>query len=261
MLVIVHTHSWSTPGMPIHEVLAEVNGARIPTVTFHLDRWLGLARQNDFVNDPFYRFIGWFFTVDQCQADWFNTHTAVKGRYLPAGVFGPECYIAEPTESVDVVFVGSKGYHPEYPMRAKLIEWLAATYGDRFRHYGGGGLPTVRGAELNQVYANAKVVVGDTLCLDPDYDGLYFSDRIFETTGRGGMIVHPRLKGLDDLFDDGKHIATFEHGNLDELKFVIDYYLEAAEEREAIRLAGHEHTKTNHTYERRWESLLETVYE
>lgn len=255
----VHTHAWETPG-DIGATLRTLRAAGVPSLSYHLDRWMGLRRQADMRPDAPYWQLDHFFTCDAVQADWLNTNTSMTGHYLPAGVFGPECHMAQPGERFDVAFVGSKGYHPEYAYRPQLIEWLQRTYGDRFRHYGGGGRPTVRGAELNQVYAGAKVVVGDSLCLDPDYPGMYWSDRIYETLGRGGFLIHPKLKGLENHFTDGEHVVLYEHGDFDQLKMLIDYYLEDDEEREQIRKAGHEHVKATHTYLHRWEAILDTVF-
>lgn len=264
MLVFVHTHGWLTPGrMPIDRVLGELNSHRVPTVTYHLDRWLGLPRQMDLERDPFYRAIGWFFTVDAEQAEWFNTKTAVKGRYLPAGVFGDECYAAEANDRYgnDVIFVGSRNYHPCYPYRPQLIDWLRATYGSRFTHVGGDGdTGIVRGHDLNRVYASSKIAVGDSLCLDPDYAGMYWSDRVYETTGRFCMTIHPRLKGMGDEFTDGVDLRFYTHGDFDELKSLIDHYLDNRAEREQIRLKGHLRTKQNYTYRHRWETILDTVF-
>jgi hypothetical protein len=257
LFVWVHTHGWDTPDIGI--ALTILRDAGTVLLSYHLDRWIGLRRQADMRADAPYWQLDHFFTVDRVQADWLNTHTSMRGHYIPAGVYGPECYMATPRTRFDVAFVGSKGYHPEYPYRPRLVEWLADTYGDRFRHYGGGGLPTVRGAELNGVYADAKVVVGDSLCLDPQYAGHYWSDRIYETTGRGGFIIHPRLAGLDSQFIDGEHAVFYDHGNLDQLRELIDHYLAADDEREAIRRAGHEHTRATHTYAHRWAEILETI--
>lgn len=257
LFVWVHTHGWNTPG-DIGAAIRALRTAGVPTLSYHLDRWLGLRRQADMRPTEPYWSLDHFFTCDAAQADWLNEHTNMRGHYLPAGVFGPECYMATPRTRFDVAFVGSRGYHPEYPYRPKLIDWLASTYGPRFRHYGGGGLPTVRGADLNGVYADARVVVGDSLCLDPDYPGMYWSDRIYETLGRGGFLIHPRLKGLENHFSD-EHVVLYEHGDLEQLRELIDYYLAHDSEREAIQRAGHEHVKANHTYAHRWAKILEII--
>jgi len=261
LLVVVHTHGWNTPGKPLHEVLKTLKAKGIPTATYHLDLWFGLQRQKDLDKDPFYRNIEWFFTVDRLMADWFNQNTNVKGYFLPAAVYGPECYISDKTSehANDVVFVGSKKYHPEWPWRPQLIDWLHKTYGPRFTHVGADGdTGTLRGDALNRMYANSKVAVGDTLCLGFDYPD-YVSDRLFEASGRGGMQLFPRIKGVEQWFTDGEHLQLFDYGDFDGLKFLIDYYLEADTEREKIRRAGHEHVRANHTYTQRWAEILKTI--
>jgi hypothetical protein len=264
MLVFIHTHGVVTRGpYSISRVFQALKDKGIPSVTYHLDLWLGIRRENDLRTDPFYRSIGYFFTVDKLMADWFNDNTEVKGVYLPAGVYGEECYIAEQHEgeqpSHDVAFVGSKGYHPEWPYRPELIEKLSAEYGDRFTHVGRDGGGSLRGDALNRFYADTKVVVGDTLCIGFEYP-YYLSDRIFETTGRGGMIIHPYIKGIEDLFEVGKEIVTYPFGDWKQLFYLVDYYLAHDKEREEIRRAGHERTKRDHTYLKRWESILEEVF-
>lgn len=127
MFAWVHTHGWNTPGMKT--VLHAIKARGVPVVTYHLDLYLGLRRWKIYESDPYMRDIDHFFTVDRLMADWLNANTEVRGHYLPAAVFGPECYLAEPTSphGNDVIFVGSKGYHPEWPYRPQLIEWLRAT--------------------------------------------------------------------------------------------------------------------------------------
>lgn len=269
MLVFIHTHGVVTRGAySIGRVFQLLKTAGVPTVTYHLDLWLGIGREKDLHNDPFYKTIEYFFTVDKLMADWFNDNTNVKGIYLPAAVYDKECYIhSEPVyienankgELInDIIFVGSKGYHPEWPYRPKLIDKLKEHYGDDFHHIGRDGEGAVRGDELNRLYASSKIAVGDTLCIGFDYP-YYLSDRIFETTGRGGFIIHPYIEGIYDLFDEGKEIVTYKFNDFDDLFAKIDYYLEHPEEREKIRLAGHERTKRDHTYRNRWEFILKEV--
>ena len=256
LFVWVHTHGWHTP--EIEAALADAVNRNIPVITYHLDLWKGLDREKDMETDPYWRVLTDFFTCDKLMADYLTDNTTVKGHYLPPGVYGPECYLAEPTQQFDVAFVGSYQYHPEWPYRPQLIDWLKNTYGDRFRHYGGGGMFSVRGDDLNRVYANAKVVVGDTLCLGYNYP-YYWSDRLFETAGRGGFQIFPRITGLTDHLAEDKEVVLYNYGDFDELRQKIDYYLEHDTEREAIRLAGHERTKSEHTYAHRWQQILESL--
>jgi len=264
LFVWVHTHKWVTPGtMPMDVVLQRLKDANIPTMTYHLDLWFGIERQKDLEQDNFYKTIGHFFTVDKLMADWFNENTSVKGHFLTAGVYDKECYIHQDYDKYnfeyDVIFVGSKGYHPEYKYRPQLIEYLRKVYGKRFLHVGGDGdTGTIRGDALNKIYAKSKVAIGDSLNINFNYP-YYTSDRLFESTGRGGFTIYPRIKGLEDYFIDEEEIVFYEHGNLEDLKSKIDEYIFNGTLREHIRFAGHERTKKEHTYVHRWSTILETL--
>lgn len=256
-----HTHSFRF-GEPaeVVKLFSEIKEL-VPVIGYHLDLWLGLERQKDLSSDPYWMCLTHFFSVDKLMADWLNEHTAIKGYYLPPGVYEDECYIAEPDRIKyphDIVFTGSKGYHKEYPYRGILIDWLQKTYGDKFAHYGGGGLPGLRGHELNTLYASAKVVVGDTLCKGFDYP-YYFSDRLPETTGRGGFLIFPFIKGVEIMYDLGRELIAYKYGDFEDLKVKIDYYLNNDEKREELRLAGHKRAKASHTYTQRLSHIMETL--
>jgi hypothetical protein len=262
--VWVATHGWDTPG--IEGVLQRLKQRGIPTLAYHLDAFIQIPdRWKKYQNHPTMQLLSHYFTVDQCLADWLNANTSVQGHYLPPGVFGRECYISDQSSphANDVLFAGSYGYHNSYPMRPKLVDWLKSEYGPRFTHIGGGGsIGTVRGDELNRAYANSKVVIGDSYITDPNYPGKYWSDRVPESLGRGAFLLAPWVFGLDEHFTDGEHLVTYQHGNFDQLKFLIDYYVDESNtiEREQIRKAGHEHAKLTATYKVRWQQILDTVF-
>lgn len=259
LFIWIHTHGWRTPGkFEMEDVLKTLADYKIPTMTYHLDLWFGLQRQKDLDTYPVYKYIGHFFTVDKKMAEWFNQKTKVKGHYVPAGVYDQECVIRDVTKKHDVIFVGSKKYHPEWQYRPQLISWLEETYKNKFSHYGNGGLPSIRGMQLNKLYWSTKIVIGDTLCINFEYPN-YWSDRIYETMGRGGFIIHPYIKGLEEEFEDKKHLVFYEYGNFTQLKELIDYYLEHEQEREAIRKAGHELVKSKYTYKNRWQQILKEL--
>ena len=256
----VHTHGWETRGfMSMDEVLRKLKQRNIPTVSTHLDTWYGLRRASDVANHPFWQ-TEYVFTADGGADEWIKS-LGINHHYLKAGVVERDCFIGDYRESYayDVIFVGSKQYHPEWPYRPQLINWLEKTYGSRFAHFGGDGRGVVRGKDLNDLYASAKIVIGDTLCLNFNRQE-YWSDRIYETTGRGGFIIHPFIEGLQNDFEIGKEIITYTYGDFDELKAKIDYYLQYDVEREKIQKAGHERTKRDHTYTNRMEQVIKTVF-
>jgi len=229
LFIWIHTHGWKTPGKyDMGQVLRTLADYKIPTMTYHLDLWFGLQRQKDLGTQPVYKHIGHFFTVDRKMADWFNQKTKVKGHYLPAGVFDKECIYKTVDKTHDIVFVGSKIYHSEWKYRPKLIDWLGTTYAGKFEQYGSGGKPGVRGLKLNKLYWSTKIVVGDTLCIDFKYPD-YWSDRVYETLGRGGFLIHPYVSGMEREFEDKK------------------------------RKAGHELVKEKYTYKNRWEYILKEL--
>jgi hypothetical protein len=263
LFIWVHTHGWETTGrISMDNVLIELKKAGVETITYHLDLWFGLERQKDLEQDNFYKTIGHFFTVDKLMADWFNENTEVKGHFLPAGVYDKECYIHSDYDTqnfeYDVIFVGSKRYHHEHKYRTELIDFLRKTYRKRFLHVGGDGdTGTVRGDELNRIYAKSKIAVGDSLNIGFDYP-YYTSDRLFESTGRGGFTIYPEIKGLDEYFMPDE-VVFYKHGNLDDLKNKIDHYLENSLVRERIRVNGHNRTKKEHTYVHRWTEILKEL--
>lgn len=266
LFIWVHTHGWKTPGLSMKKVLADLRRKGIKSLTYHLDLWFGLQRQEDMKHDDVWD-IEHFFTVDKLMADWFNAQKAegkgnTTGHYIQAGVLAEECYMAHTygTDEKEIIFVGSKNYHREWNYRPALISWLQNEYKERFELWGGDGLGVVRGKALNELYAKTKIVVGDTLCINYDYP-FYYSDRIFETIGRGGFIIHPYIRGIEEIFEDKKHCVFYRFGDFAQLRSLIDYYLDESnsEERESIRLAGHKHVKENHNYKVRWAKILSEI--
>jgi hypothetical protein len=259
LFVWVHTHGWDTPGkLTMESVLKFLKDAGVPSMTYHLDLWFGLKRQKDLKRDPVYLYIDHFFTVDNQMAKWFNENTNVRGHYLPAAVFDQECSYSPKQPEHEVIFVGSKNYHAEWQYRPKLINWLENTYRNSFELWGGQGKGIVRGNSLNKLYAATKVVVGDSLCPKFNYPD-YWSDRVYETMGRGGFIIHPYISGMEKHFTDKKHLVFYNFNNFEQLKNLIDYYLAHPEEAETIRKAGFNHVKNNHTYKNRWTHILKEV--
>lgn len=259
LFIWVHTHGWDTSGnLSGSEMLRIIKAMGVTTISYHLDLWFGLKRQKDLRKDTIYKEIDYFVTVDREMAKWFNEKTKVKGIYLPAGVVRNECILKSRRQKNEVIFVGSRNYHHEWPYRNVLISHLEKTYESSFQHYGNGGKQNVRGAKLNSLYQSTKVVVGDSLCPKFSYPD-YWSDRVYETLGRGGFLIHPKVAGMEREFEDGKHLKFYEYGDFEFLDYLIGYYLNNSSERERIRRQGHEHVKKNLTYTNRWISILKSI--
>lgn len=253
MLVYSHTHGWEIEGLI--EVFEECKVLDVPTVSAHLDRWAWLDRVKDVGQEATW-FTEFIFMADASPEavelyDKFN----LNWFYLRPGVIERDCYIAEPNHDEfphEIVFTGSKGYHREYAWRPALIEWLHKTYGSRFGHYGNDGIRVVREHDLNVLYSTAKVVVGDS-CFGGRPN--YVSDRYYEVRGRGGVLLHPKVEGVDNV-----GVTHYEHENFEDLKKQIDFLLENKEDRELLRATGCTWVRDNETYTHRAKEIIEVVF-
>jgi len=233
----------------------------IRSVSYTLDLYVGLRRESSISTNPFWK-ADYVFSVDGGHQAAFEKR-GVKHHYLPAAVYGRECEFGTPKEGLacDVAFVGTYHYLKEWPYRKELVNFLAKTYGSRFKLFGDvienkdPGYPIMAfGKQLNDVYASAKVVVCDSIS-SPHY----WSNRIYETLGRGGFAIHPKIEGLEQEFEYGKHFVAYDYGDWEGLKRKIDYYLENPSEREKIRLAGHDFVKKHKTFKQRAEQIIRIV--
>jgi hypothetical protein len=251
------------------ERLKQFKERGIPTASYHLDLYIGLKRESGLDDDPFWR-TDFVFTPDGSeQATKVFESKGINHHYIKPAVYKGECYIAKPEwgqrKGSDVLFVGGgeatgkpvQYGHDEWLYRGELLKFLEDTYGDRFTKYGH-PQETIRNDELNMLYANSKVVVGDSLCLNFDHP-YYWSDRVYETMGRGGFIIHPFIEGMQEEFTHNENIVFYEYNDFAMLKGQIDHYLKHDDEREKIRRAGHEYVKANCTYNNRLKQALQIV--
>lgn len=232
------------------KVWQEIEARGCQTASHHLDLYVGLKRQAQIYTDPFWK-TGTVFTADGGHQEFFASHQ-INHQWLPPAVSHEGTYEGQWRAEYDhdVVFVGSGSYHREWPWRQTLIRALTRMYGPRFKHYD--HHPPIRGNDLNDLYATARVVVGDSLAL-PGHRN-YFSDRYFETVGRGGFLLAPNVPGIEDFFTNGEHLALYDIGDIDGLIAKIDWYLERDTRR--IAAAGQAHVRKHHTYIQRAEQML-----
>ena len=161
--------------------------------------------------------------------------------------------VASPRYKAQIGFVGNwRGYHSEWRHRKQLVSWVTNRYKRQFRHWEG----HVRGQDLADLYATVPILVGDSCMIS---GGNYWSDRIPETLGRGGFLLHPDTPGLRVAFPLGT-LVTWPLGDFTELSDLIDYYLRHRDERETIAAAGKQHVAAHHTYEIRMQHLFATVF-
>lgn len=242
----------------MRRMLASARQMGVPTVGVHLDIWWGLNRADEIAEHP-------FFEVDLlCTADGGHDEVwrsvGIEHVWMPPAVSAEECEPIEPDSrfAAELAFVGSwQGYHPEHAHRAELVSFLNSK-GARF--WPERGHPAVRGRDLRSLYATTSVNVGDSAFAGTGLRN-YCSDRIPETLGRGGFLIHPRVPGVTDggLVTEGKHLACWDAGDWAELDATIDHYLAHPDERRRIAEAGRAHVLAHHTYTHRVREIVEVM--
>lgn len=256
------TKTWIIEPEQGYAALEQMKAAGIPTVSFHLDRYIGLDREAQIPHDPFWA-TSHVFTADGGHAAEFAGY-GVNHHWMPPGMFDREAHIGIPDRGRfphPVVFVGSYPYpHAEWAdYRGLLIETVRARFGDDFAVW-----PKdrpIRNAELSNLYASARVVIGDS-CLSRDATH-YWSDRVPETLGRGGLLIHPAVEGMQDWYEatNGKpgDYLGYELGDFDRVVKLAEWALEHPDEAQVIAKQGQATVLGRDTYKHRMAEVIETV--
>lgn len=235
--LVLYTKTWGI----------DLTGVPYPVAMWHLDIYKGLAREKEIRYWPNYDYV---FTPDA-------RNLGENHHYMKAGVLKDECVDGTAREEfkTDIVFLGSYSiYHREWPHRKALIDFLQKTYGERFRLYPKDVSHPIWGQTKNDLFASAKIVVGDSL-----YTPHYWSDRIYETMGRGGFLIHPKIEGLEEEFEYGVDFVPYQYWDFEGLKTKIDYYLSHNNEREEIRKHGQQTVRDHYTYDERAKQVLKII--
>lgn len=222
---------------------------KIPKVCWFFDLYIGTPREGR-LRKEWARMADCFFSTDGGHQGEFEA-IGIKNIYLNQGIQDRFAFIGKKVEKMEskVLFVGN--ITPWCPSRQKFIDFMDMTYKRGFMW----PRRSVRGTELNDMVASAKITVGHNVP-----SPRYWSNRIYEMIGRGGFFISPRAEGLEEEFVDGEHAIFYEPNNYRDLKEKVDWYLAHDEEREKIRLAGFERCRERFTYKSRCGELLEKVY-
>lgn len=253
------------------KMLATARKSGVPTVAFHLDRWFGLDREHQLSEEPFFE-CDHVITADGGNQPRFE-ELGINHHWMPPGVSLAECELGTPRDEFrsKLAFVGSwQGhYHQEHQHRFELVEWLQKNFRKDCRFYPERGQPAVRGKDLQDLYASVDVVVGDSCFAGSHRGNSYWSDRIPETVGRGGFLIHPYVSGLAHHFPIAEYdepvtydtggLMTWQAGDWEELGETIQWALACPDERRDIALTGREYVMKYHTYEVRLRQMVELL--
>jgi len=200
---------------------------------------VGFCTDGDWVND-------WNKgTVHEDNNKLVNLTQGADERYIGLG---------EPMSSYnggDILFTGMVNHGQK---RAAHVAHLRQRYGDRFSVLGDGGpRHRLHGRALADLFASVKVVVAPD---GPNTDR-YWSNRVYLTTGLGGLLIHPMCEGLF------KHYSMNElmyYENAEHLDQVIDMVLTLSDEqRLEIRKAGLKAATERNLYRHRCVQLVKEV--
>lgn len=262
---ILITSTWDD-AFPLTEWLKIVRACAlrgVPTATLHLDTFWGTSRggRQWWLNPMFHT--AYIFTADgDYEKEW-----KLFGKnhiWLPPAVRHDAAHFGKYREeyACDVAFVGSNGvgYHEDvWGYRKELVDKLremCKRNGWSFRNPGGDDPKISRGEGMNDFYASAKVTVGDSLCLKKE-DSKYWSDRVPEATGRGGFLIMPRIKALEEWM-----IPQYDWGDWEHLEYLVKRYLtdpDAQTFRKRAIETNLEITAKHHTYVNRVQTILKEV--
>lgn len=255
-----HYHPKAIPlgdALDAYKVLAD---RRVPSACYHLDLFWGTGRSGRaWWRHPMFRARQVFTADGDHDRAW--EALGIDHTWLPPAVRYSAAKRVAPgnTPPVDVAFVGADGpgYHPDvWPYRRQLVDTLEAMCARRgwsFRNPGGRHPKVDRSDDLNRFYAAAKVTVGDSLCLAGDRSR-YWSDRVYEATGRGGLLIMPRL---DNLAAQHPDLPMYPWHDFDALEHLIAFYLSDAVERERTVDACQARTAELHTYVNRAQTIID----
>lgn len=176
---------------------------------------------------------------------WIEYH--VNHHLVRQGIYAKECQIYAKQDPRAIVFIGSE--NPFYPERTAMMVKLMAKYSN-FKWIGRLNTNTVRGLELNELYSKTKIVVGDSV-----YSPHYWSNRIVETLGRGGFLIHRDVPGLKEEYPD---LVTYD-GTFEDLCEKIDYYSVNEEERQVIIQKNFELVQSKYTMDKKCQELLDAI--
>lgn len=229
-----HTDVYFYVDSGLKELQPDIGLLTLPKVAYLIDTHvspelrLAMARHFDSV-----------FMAQKGQIDDYAAAGIEKLHWLPLAC-SPELHdVPETPRTLDLAYVGSLNSE-EMPRRQALLHRLAALYPD---HFIGRAWPH----EMAAIYARAKIIVNVSHNRDVNM-------RVFEALASGALLITDESDGLEDLFEDGKHLIVYRKD--EDLFDVVAFYLENDEARENIAAAGRAEVYARHTYDHRIAELL-----
>ncbi len=179
------------------------------------------------------------FLAQKTHVEHFRAAGIPRVEWLPLACM-PSLYPHEPLERMyDVAYVGSLN-REDGGRRAQLFEKIAARFPNN-------KIGKFWPEDMARIYSQAKIVVN--ACHNKDVNM-----RVFEAMAAGALLITDPAIGLEDLFEDGKHLVIYRRD--EDVLGLIQHYLDHPDERERIAQAGQALVRSQHTYAHRLEIIL-----
>ena len=217
------------------------------TVCWVFDLYFGYAREYSLTTHPAFT-ADYVITTDGGHQKEFEA-LGINHFCVRQGIYKEDLVLLPSTATDSIVFVGSE--NSLHPNRAMQIDTINNTYPGKFKWYGRFNSDEMRDQKLNELYAKTAIVIGDSV-----YSPHYWSNRVVETLGRGGFLIHQETEGLKDAYP---YLVTYERGNFQDLKSKIDYYLANPHNRNEIVQKNFEWVRDNYTMEKQCQKLLNFI--
>lgn len=194
------------------------------------DRCLAKARSADHV-----------FAAQKNGAERLHATGIEKVQWLPLAC-DPDIHRRHPVpKRFDVAFVGNLVPGPRLELLDAIRKnvpnhWIGRCYFD----------------EMAKMFSASRVIFNRSVLDDVNM-------RVFEALASGSLLLTNPLEanGLEEMFQDGVHLATYNDARdlLEKLRF----YIEHEDIRERIAAAGHTEVRARHTYLHRMQTILDVA--
>ena len=187
------------------------------------------------------------------------TNKGMAADYQAAGIRNPlyftgSCDIHDhwmqravlPHWKSDIAFIGAaRSGEPRIELVKNLKkQYRTKVYGRNWHRFGvKPTLPVIRPRGYRLVCSGSKIVLGSDVTTD--IEG-YWSNRLWLTLGCGGFFLTNYVKGLEDFFENRKHLVWYR--SQEECLELIREYLRNPRERVRIARQGYARVHAQHTF-------------
>lgn len=227
-------------------LLNYLKSKQIKTVSWTFDLYWDYQREERIQKLPGFK-ADYVFTTDDGHDEKWKL-VGINHKCVRQGIYKEECILLPiQKREYELVFVGSD--NPYNTERNHILKSLVGRY--KLSWFGRNNSNELRGMDLNELYSKSAIIIGDSV-----YSPHYWSNRVVETLGRGGFLIHQEVEGLKEEYP---YLVTYKRGDLDDLKEKIDYYLTHEDERLEIVRKNFEWVRNNYTCDKKCAKIIENI--